>query len=247
MVDFSKLSSQSWVGRLARLPLRLIPPGAVLPVLQGSLRGLRWVVESGNHGCWLGTYERQQVAAITTNLLTGMVVFDIGAHSGYYSLLAARRVGPTGRVFAFEPLPENQAALARHLALNHLSQVTLVPVAVAEHSGSARFEAGPDRYQGKLSMSGGLEVRVINLDEEIEAGFLPVPDLVKIDVEGAEVKVLEGAQQMLNRRRPTLFVSIHSPENRLACQELLLSLGYCLHSIWNGQPETELDFIAIAQ
>jgi FkbM family methyltransferase len=173
-----------------------------------------------------------------------MVVYDIGAHSGYYSLLAARCIGTTGRVIAFEPLPENQAALARHLKLNQFSQVTIIPAAVARQAGSRNFKIGSDRYQGRLAEGGELEVRVISLDAEIDAGFLPVPDLIKIDTEGAEFQVLEGARQMLERRRPTLFVSVHSPENRRACQDLLLSLDYRLNLIWNGQPETELDFIA---
>ena len=88
-MDFSKLSYRSFVGKLARLPLRLIPKKAVLPILQGQLRGKKWVVGAGNHSYWLGSYEMHKRQAFEREVKPGMVVFDVGANVGFYSLLAA--------------------------------------------------------------------------------------------------------------------------------------------------------------
>ena len=102
-IDCSRISSRSYLGRVMRLPLKIIPGNAVLPILQGPLRGARWVVGSGTHGCWLGTYELPKVELFAGTIQEGMTVFDIGAHAGYYSLIASRAVGGAGHVVAFEP------------------------------------------------------------------------------------------------------------------------------------------------
>lgn len=85
-MDFSSISQKSWLGWLARLPLKLLPPGLVLPVLQGPLRGRRWIVGSGVHGYWLGSYELAKRRRFEQLVQPGQVVYDIGAQVGYYSL-----------------------------------------------------------------------------------------------------------------------------------------------------------------
>ena len=89
-IDCSRISSRSYLGRVVRFPLKVIPGTAVLPILQGPLRGARWVVGSGTHGCWLGTYELRKLELFAGTIQEGMTVFDIGAHAGYYSLIASR-------------------------------------------------------------------------------------------------------------------------------------------------------------
>src|SRR5437899_3136746 len=86
-------------GRLLRLPLALVPRSATVCVLGGSLRGARWVVGSASHGCWLGWYEADKQRAFASLVKRGDVVFDIGAHVGFYTLLASRLCGPSGHVF----------------------------------------------------------------------------------------------------------------------------------------------------
>src|ERR1700719_2260133 len=117
MIDFSRISNASWPGRLIRLPLTVMPQSAIVPVLQGRLRGTRWLAGSSNHGCWLGSYELKKQREIEQAVKPGMVCYDIGAHVGFYTLLFAKLVGPSGRVFAFEPLPKNCAVIKRHLLL----------------------------------------------------------------------------------------------------------------------------------
>ena len=77
-------------GRIVRLPLRLIPPSAILPVVSGPLKGLKWVVGSAPHGAWLGTLEHHAPRRFAAKLSRGMAVWDVGASVGLYTLCAAR-------------------------------------------------------------------------------------------------------------------------------------------------------------
>lgn len=106
-MNISAVPHDSLVGRLLRWPLRFIPPELVVPILQGKLKGRKWVVGSSKHGCWLGSYEYHKRRLFEQLIRPGDTVFDIGAHVGFYTLLASILTGPAGRVFAFEPLPRN--------------------------------------------------------------------------------------------------------------------------------------------
>lgn len=127
-LNFSALPSSSLVGRLVRLPLRLVPKAAEVRILQGPLRGKRWIVGSFNHGCWLGSYEIAKQKKIVELVRPGMVCWDVGAHVGFYTLLFAELVGPKGRVFAFEPVSSNLALLRRHVEMNGYMNVRIVPL-----------------------------------------------------------------------------------------------------------------------
>jgi FkbM family methyltransferase len=166
-------------------------------------------------------------------LRPGNICFDIGAQAGYHTLYASTLVGPAGRVFAFEPAPKNIADIKKHLAMNHLTNVSVVEAAVSNVDGESHFDFGISAVAGHLATSGGVVVRTITLDYEIDCGALPEPDYIKIDAEGAELSILEGACKMLVRRHPTLSVETHQwmPEFaavRQDCIQFLLSLGYTL-------------------
>jgi hypothetical protein len=117
------LDSRSTLGWLIRVPLRLVPDTAVVPILSDPLRGMRWIAGSAPHGGWVGTLEREKLRSFVTRLRSGMTVWDIGANVGLYTLLSARVAGPTGRVYAFEPIPRNLRFLRRQIALNGLTNV----------------------------------------------------------------------------------------------------------------------------
>ncbi len=114
-MNFSGVSRQTVVGKLLRLPLRLLPDGMAVPVLQGPLKGKRWLVGSSTHGCWLGSYEYEKQRLFAKKIKAGAVVFDIGANVGFYTLLTAMLVRPEGRVVAFEPVPRNIDFLRKHI------------------------------------------------------------------------------------------------------------------------------------
>ncbi|MBI5688080.1 MAG: FkbM family methyltransferase [Verrucomicrobia bacterium] len=219
--------------RLLRLPLRLVPGFVRMPILSGPLRGKRWIVGSSIHDAWLGNYEADKQALFARTVTPGSVVFDVGAHAGFYTLLASALTGPTGRVFAFEPMPNNIAHLREHLRLNGAANVTVIEKAVADASGVATFTACGSNFQGHLLPGGELQVETVSLDELVEQGRLPLPDFVKMDIEGAEVRALNGARKLLARRHPTVFLGTHAMTDlgcntHEPCCRLLRDLGYRL-------------------
>jgi FkbM family methyltransferase len=154
-----------------------------------------------------------------------MTVFDVGASVGFQAGLAARLVGGSGRVIDFEPHPEN-AARARHNArLNDFRHLEVLEVAVAAADGEARFRRSEGVNWGKLDASGALEVKVRSLDS-VAAERSARPAAIKIDVEGGELGVLDGARRLLAEAAPILFIDCHGTNAGLA--ERLEPLGYRL-------------------
>lgn len=207
IIDLSVLRSSSVLGKLARLPLRLLPPNLVVPILQGNLRGCWWVVGSSVHGCWLGWYEREKQLEFARALRPGAVVYDIGANVGFYTLLSSVLVGDQGRVYAFEPVPRNVRYLRQHIRLNHLHNVEVLELAVGESAGEASFDDTLGHSVGRLSTAGRLCVEVATLDGLMAADVLQPPHVLKIDVEGAEAAVLTGALGVLRHHHPVIFLA----------------------------------------
>jgi FkbM family methyltransferase len=144
----------------------------------------------------------------------GAVVFDIGAHIGTYTLVAAKKTGPTGRIVAYEPHDYTREHLQRHLRWNGAdAQTTVRDVCCGASEGSADFYNIPGQAEGMngLVPVHGFQkraVKVVPLDKEV-ADLVFVPDIIKIDVEGAEWDVLKGAEKTLERNHPILFLSLH--------------------------------------
>ena len=205
---------------------------------------MRWLVGASVHGCWLGCYEAEKQRLCVRLLQPGMVAYDLGANVGFYSLLFSRLVKPEGSVHAFEPLPRNCSVLKRHLALNRLENVVVYPIAVAEKSGTACFDTGPNPSMGHLVAVGGtLKVPTIALDEFVYAYNKPAPNIVKMDIEGGEIKALAGMRRLLREKRPWLLIALHGEQARLECTAMLTSVGYRLTDLLGGSnkgvPETD--------
>jgi FkbM family methyltransferase len=223
----SRLATRGPFGRLLRWPLRWISPRTVVPVLRGPLRGARWIVGASSHGCWLGSYERENQLLFAQLLRAGDVVVDAGAHVGFFSLLAARLVGPTGSVLAFEPMPASRALLERHCALNRMARIDVSPMALADVAGPRRMSAAHALSCAHFSPSGEVEVSCETLDRALEARGVPPLRLIKLDVEGAEDAVLAGAARTLQRQpRPALLIATHGWEAHEACLRRLRALGF---------------------
>jgi FkbM family methyltransferase len=135
-------------------------------------------------------------------------------------------VGPEGKVFAFEPLPDNPFYLNRHMELNHLSNVSIFEAAVSDHDGFTNFDAGRTRSEGYISPKGTLLVRTVCLDELYLRGEILIPDFMKIDVEGAEMLVLLGAKSILQNYHPVIFLSTHGEYMHQWCVDFLKSNNY---------------------
>ena len=201
----SPIHYQTPLGRLLRLPLRLLTPGTVVPILMGANRGFKWTVGSSTHGAWVGTYDRPTQSRLTFALRPGDVAYDIGANAGFFTLLMSRAVGPTGHVHAFEPVPENLTLLERHLALNAIQNVTVHPVAVSDQAGTVQFARGGNLAQGRIDDTGELTVRSVAIDDL----KLPLPRVIKMDIEGGESLALCGMTGTLKAARPLLLIEGH--------------------------------------
>lgn len=244
-LNLSGISNKSVMGKLLRFPLRLIPQDMILPILQGRLKGEKWIVGSSNHGCWLGSYEFNKQRAFIRTIKPGNTVYDIGANVGFYTLLSSVLVGPKGKVIAFEPLPRNVFLLTKHMQINHCPNVTIYQYAVSDNTGEACFNPSSNPCMGHLSEGGEIKVKTVALDELILLGDVPPPEVLKIDVEGAEDRVLRGAEHTINRHKPIIFLSTHSPKVHHSCCERLKTLEYSLMALSHNTLEYSDDILAI--
>ena len=243
MPDFARVTPHdSAFGKALRWPLRLLPRGQVVPILSGPLRGWSWIMGVGLHGCWVGTYEQEKQRRFAAELRAGQVVYDIGANVGFYTLLASRRVGADGRVFAFEPSPDNVRHLRQHLELNRCRNAVVFDCALADKEEEAGFD-DTTCYTGRLAASGRVKVKVRTLDWLLARGQIAPAEIVKIDVEGAELAVLKGGENFFRCCRPALFLATHSAPLHQSCCALLREWGYRLQPMRGSEPVNETDEI----
>lgn len=191
-----------------------------------------------------GRYEPEQTESFVNHVRPGDTVLDVGAHAGYYTLLASRLVGAEGRVWAFEPEPRNVRYLRGNVEANGRANVRVEPSAVSDVEGSARFGAGTGSGTGRLTAGGEHEVRTVTLDGVCEREGL-VPTALKVDVEGAEERVFRGADETLRSARPVIFLSTHGPELRRACLDRLERAGYRTRAFGGEGEGDPADFLCL--
>lgn len=196
-----------------------------VPVLGGPNRGRLWSAASAGRGYVSGGFERERVASMLAVLGPGHRFWDAGAHKGYVTLAAARRVGRRGRVLAFEPSRRNLPFLHRHVAWNGTRNVEVLPVALAAERGEAPFGGNGSSIAYRLGQGDEtVEVRTI---AGLVADGHPPPDVLKVDVEGAEADLLRGAGRHLDRVR-AVFVALHHREAHDDCRAILEGAGFRL-------------------
>lgn len=252
---FSAINDQSILGKSLRLPFRLLPQDARMPILQGKLRGQKWIVGSTVHSCWLGIYEYEKRKVFENTVKKGSTVFDIGANAGFYTLLSSLLVGQSGRVIAFEPLERNISYLKEHLRINGIKNVEVLQVAVADRSGISYFVHESNHSMGHLTErpidrnppregQSIVEVQSVTIDELVQGKRLPPPSCLKIDVEGGEAEVLHGSTVTIAKSHPTIFLATHGPSVSQECFRLLEIAGYVVQLIGRGTQDGYDEFVA---
>jgi FkbM family methyltransferase len=224
-----------------------LAPDDYLPVLDGHLAGTCWLVHSHVHECVLGTYEPETQQAFVDHLFAGASVWDVGACCGYLTILACKLVGSTGHVLAVEPAPAAVASIRRHGELNNLDNITVLERAVSDSTGTRRFCVTYGIGLSHFSDSGSIEVETVTLDSLLE--WHAAPDLLKIDVEGAEAAALAGAERVLSEERPTLLLSTHGRGNYDTCCRELSRHGYRMaeldHTMLSGVYDHLAEILAL--
>ena len=162
-------------------------------------------------------YEPGTTALFRGLLRTGMVVIDVGAHVGYYSLLAASQVGPTGKIYSFEPAPSNYELLLKNIELNGFHNVVAARKAVSNQVGqSTLYLTALDNgrhsiYRHDLPETGSAVVETTTIDDLLDGDNWPRVDLVKVDVEGAEKDVLDGMATLFAKQEPLTLILEFNP------------------------------------
>lgn len=168
--------------------------------------------------CFAGQYEPLETAFLQRLLSPGMTFVDVGANWGYFSLVAANRVGDTGRVISLEPHPRMAATLRTNVTANGLRTITVKQVAVADKSGTLSLTAfdetsdnfGVSRVNDCTTVASRFQACSQTLDSVLDEGAVERVDLVKIDVEGAEDLVLAGMKSGLTQGRyQAILLELH--------------------------------------
>ncbi len=224
----------SWAGR------KLLPRDTLvwIQIQHGPAEGL-WIRVNPRTGqnVQRGIGEPQVQQALVDHLRPGMTFYDLGANIGYFSLIAARLVGPTGRVISFEADPEIAERLRKNLARNNFSHAHVEQKAVWSETTTVSFArvdpaTSPDRGLGHVSPDSSrdtITVGAVSLDRYVTAE--DCPDFLKCDVEGAEGEVFQGANRLLAERRTILLVEMHCPENHRTLTEQFVRLGYAVRNL----------------
>jgi FkbM family methyltransferase len=204
--------------------------GEIILITSGPLAGYRYrrYIGADITPYIQGDNEQDLTTALCQSLKPGATFFDIGANGGYFCLLASTLVGPTGKVIAFEPHPEFATYARRQVAVNELSNCRIIEHAIADEPGHARLtrDAAAGNHLDALAPSSGplLNIQTTTLDEAVHQ--LGVPDVIKIDIEGAEMLALQGGRNLLTSHDPCLFVELHTRQLYEQYLEFMNALGY---------------------
>lgn len=214
--------------------LRRLMPKAVGPhrILSGPLRGSQIVTSWRSYpAAILGYTEIPLIEWFKENVSQGETWLDVGAHYGYTAIALSKLAGETGRVFAFEPVLGSAASVVRTGLLNHLSELTVLPVALG---------SPPELELRRLATVRGMADSTVKCGDSFETIMVARLDWlwpqicgerkkiegVKIDVQGMEIEVLQGMSALLNQYKPKLVIEIHRGVSRERLLDLVEGLGY---------------------
>jgi len=170
------------------------------------------------------------------------VFIDIGANEGFYTVFAAQRIGPRGVVVAVEPSPREYARLENNVSINGFSNVSVVKQALGARRGKAVLHVANPEHNGQNTLGDfghagvtavdHVKIDVIDLDSLVQEQRLSRVDIIKIDVEGAELEVLRGGTKTLEQHKPIVLIELFDAALRkqgasaVAVLTQLRELGY---------------------
>ncbi|WP_297845383.1 FkbM family methyltransferase [Pseudomonas sp.] len=217
-----------------------------------DLEGMQLCISSADGVCGLlrtaKEYEPGVTAVILRVLAEGMTFIDIGANIGYFSVLAAKRVGNQGKVFAVEPYPYNIKILHTNIELNSLNNVEILPFALAEKKGFLNYDDCAGNSGTVTQIDADFAIRLnstmvycVRLDDVIDADV--AVDLIKMDIEGAEYLALKGMNRVIREQRPIIISEI---SNSFLKRISGVSLGHYLEALL-AESDYEISLIKNAE
>jgi FkbM family methyltransferase len=216
---FRRFLQKPWREKVKAVLYRWVQAFPHIPVPVRLSFGRWWLARNDFIGAALfsGGFESTECSFVERFLRPGMIVVDIGAHHGFYTLLASRKVGSQGRVLAVEASPRERQRLELHLRINRCRNVRVEDCALGESEGHAQLhlvlggQTGcnslrqPEVFERTLAVP----VRIDRLDSILHACHFEKVDFVKLDVEGGELSVLKGGPELLRRQpRPVILVEV---------------------------------------
>lgn len=222
----------------------IFPLGSTQKIFKGYLKGYKILISENSLWSPLkGGWEPRTQQIMKNVVGKGHVAYDLGANNGLHGLLLATLVGKEGIVFNFEPLPENLEEINHNFQINGISNYVNVPKAVTDKSGVIEFTLASHHKQGKIAVQHAdsdklLKIPAISLDEFIAEGN-PLPNFIKIDIEGAEGKALKGFEKNVENCFPEMVIELHSPEADFEVGQFLKFFNY---QAYRFEPFKKLQF-----
>ena len=232
-----------------------------MKIMDGPLQGYRWTTNS-SYEYIMGCYENPVALDQLDRWLKPQSVFyDLGANIGFHALLA-NRVITKGKIYSFEPLPLNRIVFEKHIQLNKdlmgVNNISLLPFAISDKEKEIIFSDDKNQKDGNTYITSSpvfaaaqntITAKCYSIDELMQQGY-EKPDIMKIDVEGAEYDVLLGAVNTLKQYKPGILLATHDchlPGVKDNCIQLLQALGYVLQHTgnYNQQLKGLDDYIAV--
>lgn len=219
--------------------LGMFPPRRIKA---GVAEGLRMSMRNASGDYAEGTNELWVQEAVRGVLCRGDVFYDVGANIGFYSVLAGRVVGSGGQVYAFEPVAGNARCIRRNAARNGFTHVSVHEAAVAARDGTATLflsshPGGASIASPEDGVLRTVEISTMGVDAAVQDGRLRPPNVVKIDVEGAEAAVLDGMARTITDHGPVIILELdheanHGLQERVAwAQEVFRKHGYVVDEL----------------
>ena len=245
-------------GKMDSLTAKLVPPNYLYSpgtFRKCSINGINFLLdisETNGHSNYYSLSEPAE-ELLFSNIKEGMTIIDIGANIGAITLKSAKKVGLPGKVFSFEPSPINFKRASTNISLNKFTNITLINQGLGNEKSTAFLYNVNPNNRGMLRLLQDdvqnnsfekEEVEIDTLDSSMQKFSIAKPDFIKIDVEGFEYKVLQGAHETLSKFKPILFIELvdnNLREQKSNAKELIQYLKLLNYKIINAQSNDEID------
>lgn len=222
-----------------------------VPVLFGPARGLKFKLDLVNRkegAYFVGYYDKNILEIISKIIKPGWIIWDCGTYLGFYTVFFSKLVGTEGFVVGIEPDISNLNRTLHNLRINRINNFKLLNFAISGVNNKRKFilsyntnshiqgtyvGGNQNEYSEIEEYDKEIEVETRNLNYLIKINDVPAPNLIKLDIEGAELEVFKNDIDFINDLKPLLIVELHNPECDEALWEFSVKHNYALYSLQN--------------